>query len=345
MPTRLFTRSDGAVGRLLLVRLMLVIGAIALLVAVLWWDRAGLRDQIDGHISFIDVIYFASVSITTVGYGDIVPVTDRARLVDAAFVTPMRLFMWLLFVGTAYELVLQRWIERWRMTRMQKQLSGHVIVCGYGHSGRYAASELALRGHRVVIIDADPDAAQAAADDGHIGLRGDATREADLMEAEIGRAEALLICLGRDDAAVLTTLTARHLHPGLRIVCHVSALENVKLIAQAGADATVQPSQVGGYLMADAVRTQHVADYVTDLLNSVGHVRLHERPARPDEAGKRMRDVEPELALRIIRNGVAVGFWEGEATVIRNGDLLLVVQPVGDPPATPAPSRLQTGSG
>lgn len=328
--TRLFVRDRLSTVHKLVARLLLVFAVVALLTAVLWWDRGGLRDQIDGQISFVDVVYFTAVSVTTVGYGDIVPVSDRARLLDAAFVTPIRLFVWLLFVGTAYELLLQRSIERWRMNRMQKKLDRHAIVCGYGYSGRYAATELASRGYTVVVIDRDQQAVEAAANAGHIGLHGDATREADLLEAEIGKAAAVLISLGRDDAAVLTTLTARNLNATVRVVCNVSELENVKLISQAGADATVQPSQVGGYLLADAVRTEHITDYVTDLLNSLGGVAMQERVATAREIGLRMREVEPEMVLSLYRNGQPVGFWEGERSIIRDGDVLLVVQPLRD---------------
>ena len=87
-----------------------------------WFDRDGLKDQIDGHISFSDILYFGMITVTTVGYGDIVPVSDRARLIDAVIVTPARLFIWLLFVGTAYELLLQKWIEDLRMKRLRDDL-------------------------------------------------------------------------------------------------------------------------------------------------------------------------------------------------------------------------------
>jgi len=76
------------------VTLLLRAGFVLLLVAsvflVFLFDRDGLRDQIDGHVSVTDVLYFTMVTITTVGYGDIVPVSDQARLIDAFFVTPAR---------------------------------------------------------------------------------------------------------------------------------------------------------------------------------------------------------------------------------------------------------------
>lgn len=78
-----------------------------------------------------------------------------SRLIDAFFVTPVRIFVWLTFLGTAYQLVLQQFIEEWRMLRLQRELKDHVILCGYGHSGSIAASELLLRGResdRIAVI-------------------------------------------------------------------------------------------------------------------------------------------------------------------------------------------------
>src|SRR5512137_2261459 len=130
----LFQRAAAPPEVTLLVRAGVVLLLMAAVFAVFLLDRSGLRDQIDGDVSVTDVIYFTMIPITTVGYGDIVPVSDQARLIDAFFVTPVRIFVWFIFLGTAYQLIIQRLIEEWRMTRLQEQLRDHVILCGFGHS-------------------------------------------------------------------------------------------------------------------------------------------------------------------------------------------------------------------
>src|SRR3954469_23552784 len=99
----------------LLLRVLLAFGLVAIALAVHWLDRDGLHDNVDGEVGFVDILYFTMITITTVGYGDIVPVTEQARLFDTFVVTPIRLFVWLIFLGTAYDFLLRRVWERWRM--------------------------------------------------------------------------------------------------------------------------------------------------------------------------------------------------------------------------------------
>jgi voltage-gated potassium channel len=326
---RLFVQAARSPERVLLTRLLLLVALVLAVLAIFWADRDGLKDHIDGHVSFGDVAYFTAVTITTVGYGDIVPVSPRARLVDTVLVTPLRLVIWLVFLGTAYELVLQRWLEGRRMTRIQNTLNRHLVVCGFGHSGRSSAQEAVARGTpaaQIMVLDKDAKILEQAAVLGYIGLLGDATREQDLLDAGVARAQAVLVCLGRDDATVLTVLTVRQLAPSVRVICSVAEEENIKLVRQAGADAIVAPSIVGGYLMADSVRSSNVADYISDLMCSDGRVRLIERLALPEEVGMAMRDISPGLVVRILRGSTRVGFWEGPQSVVRSGDILLEIE-------------------
>src|SRR6476619_2105527 len=125
----------------LAIRVALACLLIAVAFSLLWFDRDGLRDNIDGHISFPDVIYFTMITVTTVGYGDIVPVSERARLIDAFLITPIRVFLWLIFLGTAAEFLIKRSWENWRMRIIQKGLDDHIVLAGFGRRGQKAVVE------------------------------------------------------------------------------------------------------------------------------------------------------------------------------------------------------------
>jgi len=314
---------------MLQVRAGVVVGAFLLVVAVFWWDREGLRDNYDEQMSFIDVIYFTTVSVTTIGYGDIVPVSPRARLIDSLVVTPIRLFIWAIFFGTAYQLVVQRWIEDFRMRRLQARLEQHVILCGYGHAGRCAAAELVARGlapRQILIIDAGRDNIELAAEHGYIGILGDATHEDVLRESMLPRARALFVCTDRDDTNVLIVLTARHLSSTVRIVARVEEAENEKLLKQSGANATVMPSRVGGILMADSVDSSALTACVMDLISADGEIMLLERAPLPQEIGQSPTQIGAALIVRVMRNGEALGFARPDLR-IEPGDKLVIVAP------------------
>ncbi|MEO7744521.1 MAG: potassium channel family protein [Usitatibacter sp.] len=317
-------------GRLLLRRLGMIFVAILAVVLIFWIERDNLRDSLDGSVGLVDVVYFAAITITTVGYGDIVPVGERARLVDAVVVTPIRVFIWLMFLGTAYELFWQRLLEERRMKRLQEDLVGHTIVCGYGYSGSSAARLLGTteqERRKIVVIDRDADRLEEASACGFIGLRGDCTRDIVLQQASVDSAAAILFCIRRDKVAALAILTARNLNADIRILAMVKDQENVRLLQRAGAQEVIAPSRLAGYLMADAVRSRYTTRFVSDLLaGPSGFIHLVERVARPEEVGRGWRDFEAMLLIAVERAGRIVGFWEADARRIEQGDLLFAIE-------------------
>ena len=284
-------------------------GAIASLLFViafmlLWFDRAGLRDNVDNHLSIIDVIYFTMITVSTVGYGDIIPVTERARFIDAFLITPIRIFVWLIFLGTAAEFLFKRSWEKWRMRRIQQTLHDHIVLAGFGRSGQKALEELLADGTEigsVVVIDDDPETIELAKESGVATIRGDATRDEVQKAVHIERAQSLIVSCGRDDTSVLAVLTARHLAPDLRIAVAIRNSDNEDLARQAGANIVVNPVSFTGLLLASTRHSEHLAEYLTDLATCEGRVRLREREATKDEIGRLLRDVCDGRALRLYR--------------------------------------------
>jgi voltage-gated potassium channel len=317
----------------LLRRVGLAVALILIVAVILWWDRDGLRDNVhpDRPISFIDVFYFTVVSLTTVGYGDIVPATDGARLINAVLLTPIRIFLWALFLGTAYELTLLRlrFREDRQMKELHDRLRDHVIVCGYGVKGRAIVDELIAHGQlrdQIVAIDTDENAIAAAVREGLVALRGDASQESLLRAAAVEKATAVMAAPNRDDACVLLCLTVRSLAPKVQLVAAAREEENVKLLYGAGADLVVTPSVSGGRLMAAAVRQRAVPHVLEDIL-AFGHgLAMSERVVLPEEAGllaRELPDMGDTLILGVLRDREHFSFQRLETLALAPGDIVV----------------------
>lgn len=313
------------------IRMGLAFLLIGLVIAIHWWDRAGLKDNHDDAVSFLDVVYFTMISITTTGFGDIAPITPRARLIEALIVTPVRIAVLFIFVGAAYDFVIKRSWEKWRMARIQEQLTGHVVVLGYGVSGSQSVGELIERGvdpRTIVVIDPSEERLVEAEKLGVNVMAADATRDETLKSVRIDQAQSVLVSAGRDDTSILIVLTVRHLAPHVPISVVVRADDNELLARQAGANNVINPVRFTGLLLAGSVKGAHIADYLADLASVGGRVQLVERVVSAEECGCPITDLKSGgQGLRIYRNGRPIGFWEDECQTLQPGDVVVEIVP------------------
>lgn len=322
------------------VRLGIAFFLIGVVILIHWFDRDGLIDHQDGHVSFLDVIYFTMISVTTTGFGDIAPVSDRSRLIESVVVTPVRVAVIFIFVGTAYSFVLKRTWEKWQMSRIQQRLTGHIVVLGFGTSGSEAVRELVARGTDpscIVVIDQHEASLVLAESMGCNVLNADATRDETLRDVHIDRACSVIVSAGRDDTSILMVLTIRHLAPDVPISVVVRAADNELLARQAGANTVINPVSFAGLLLAGSCQGPHTSSYLADLASSSGRVVLVERMVRPDEIGLPLKDIGDGVGVRIYRNGKPYGFWDEESASLCAGDLIVVItQGDGRVPSTMA---------
>lgn len=328
-PLRLFTE-----------RMILALGLIVFVAMLTYIEKDGYADADGTDVDLLDSFYYATVSITTTGYGDVRPESDTARLVTTLLVTPARILFLIVLVGTTVEILAARTRELFEQGRWRKRLKSHTIICGYGTKGRAAVRTLCSQGRdpaSIVVIDQTDAGAEAAGDDGLAVVVGDATRVDVLRRAEIETASSIVVAPERDDTAVLITLTARELNPKAQIVVAVREEENVHLLKQSGADSVITSSSAAGRLLGLATHRPRVVELLEDLI-TVGHgLDIIERAIEPHEAGPMSNVHSSAPVLAVIRGEELHRFDDARVAELRAGDRIITLrsnpkphEPVGE---------------
>ncbi|GAB7046672.1 potassium channel family protein [Catenuloplanes indicus] len=307
-------------------RLALALATVAAMSVTVLLDRDGYRDGHDGSVSVLDAVYYAGVSLSTTGYGDIVPVSDPARLVNVVVIMPLRVFFLALLVGTTFEVLTQRTRQQWKLNRWRSRLHGHTVVVGYGIKGRAAIQALregAAPGDRFVVIDASAATAREAIEDGHAAVIGDATRSMILAQAGVGSAARVVVAADRDDTAALVTLSVRQLNADAPIAVAVRASENVPLLRRSGATTVITSSDAAGRLLGLSAQSPAASDVIGDLLVQGHGLHLVDRQVAEHEVGLSPAQCG-DVVLAVVRDEVLIRF--DRIGVFAAGDRLIQVR-------------------
>ncbi len=318
----------------LLRRLAVAMGALFACALMVWIGRDGYVDNnTDSPITFADALYYATVSLSTTGYGDIAPVSDLARLLTTVIITPLRLIFLIVFVGTTVELLTERSRQSFRIERWRSKVRQHTIVVGYGTKGRAAVETLLADDAKpddIVVVDTDRTQLDAASALGLVTVTGNATRSSVLRIAGVAQAAALIVATNRDDTAVLVTLTARELAPDIRIVASVRESENVHLLRQSGANSVVVSAETAGRLLGAATTSPNVVEVVEDLLTPDAGFAITEREVEPSEVGGSPRHLG-DIVLAVVRGDTLHRVDAAVVDTLERGDRLLYVRKATPP--------------
>ncbi len=324
-------------GRRLLAALGILVGTVLLV----YFDRKGYVDGNDpaNRVSFIDSIYYTTVTLSTTGYGDIAPYTDRARLINAFVITPARIAFLVLLIGTTLEVLASQGRDMLRVSRWRKKMGHHVVIIGYGTKGRSAVETLVNNGldrEAVVIVDPSSVALADAHADGLAVVSGDATRREVLRRAGVAEADQIIITTNRDDSNVLAALTVRQLNPDAWIVAAVKEQENAPLMRQSGANSVITSSDAVGRLLGLSSLSPTLGSVMEDLLTYGEGLEVAERDLLVGEVGKQPQSL-PDQVISVVRDEKVYRYFDPVVTQLARGDRLIVVRPAKELPWAPRP--------
>ena len=238
-----------------------------------------------GDWSLADCFYMTLVTLSTVGFQEVLPVGDyegARAFTMALLVVGIASVGYFLSTLTAFliEGDLQEILGKRKMERRITKMSGHIILLGVGHTGQFTALQLRGGGHPVVLVDLNEDAIQRALSE--LGeeipyLVADGSEEKTLLSAGVERARGVICAMDSDQANLYAVVSARQINPKLRIVAKASTVGAANKLQIVGADRTVAPAQLGGLrLFAEMVRPEATTFLETLLMDHGRGVRVQE---------------------------------------------------------------------
>jgi voltage-gated potassium channel len=290
--------------------------------------------------SYFDGFYMVLTTFTTIGYGEVHPLSQTGRWFNV-FLIITGVSLLFLLIGTLtqglLEFELHSFFGRRRMEREINRLKDHYIICGAGRVGRSVARELARKPAPFVIVDQSESKVAKFAAEGWLTIAGDATQEATLRTACIERAAGLVAATTTDADNIYIVLTARGLNPQLKIIARASEEDAEKHLLTAGANGVVSPYHFAGHRIAQTFLRPHVLDFIDSATAQLGMdleiaqivIASHSRFAGQSLAVSRMRHDLGVIVLAIKR-GSEMHTTPSRDDVMQAGDCLIVM---GEPAA------------
>jgi len=217
---------------------------------------------------WVDALYMTVITVTTVGFGEVNPLTPEAKLF-----TVILILCSVVIVGFAISVITEYIISRntydtLKLKKVQKQideLSNHIIVCGYGRNGQQAVEKLRAYNKSFIVIDMDDEVIERYADSQTLFIKGNANEDEILINAGVERASTLISALPDDADNLFVVLSARQLNKNLKIISRAEYETSQKKLKLAGADNVIMPNRIGGDHMASLVVVPDLIEFLDNL--------------------------------------------------------------------------------
>ena len=322
--------------QLVLSLLLLVIVVLSAVAVYMWFGGP--------EVTLLDAFYMAVITITTVGYAEIVNTQSHPalRLFNIFFILiGIGIMLYTFSVSTAFivEGELNHFFWRRKMQKLIRDMHDHLIICGAGETGTYLVKELLKTGNVFVVIDHDEGRLARIGQLGEVPvLKGEGGDEEILMTAQIQKARGLASVLPEDKDNLLLTVTARLLNPNLRIVARCAEAPMLEKLLRHGANAAISPNMIGGLRLASELIRPGVVSFLDTMLRDPsGTLRVEEITLAEGSPwiGKKLKEIDLHgryelLPLAIRKPDGNMKFNPRDNTVMASGDVLVVMGDVAN---------------
>jgi voltage-gated potassium channel len=282
-----------------------LLNALAALAVVILGGGVGYYVIGDGRWAFADCLYMTVITVTTVGYAEVLQGMDHVHYARG-FTVLLLMFgtgSIVFFASTVTAFIIEGDLRNAlfasRLKKRIKRMKDHIVVCGAGSTGRNIIEELITTGVPVIAIDTRESELREVADKfpraAFAYLVGDATDDELILGANLPAARGMVAALASDKDNLYLTVSARQANPSLRIIARCAELSHVEKIKRAGADAVVSPNHIGGMRMASELLRPAVVRFLDDMLRDKGaRYRIEEvrLGAGADSLGKTLREAK-----------------------------------------------------
>ena len=293
--------------------------AVFLLCLMLFIGIAGYK-LISGY-SWIDAFYMTVITITTVGFGEVYPLSDSAKIFTVFLILASVVILgYAISVITEYILSKNN-IEELKQKKMQKKIDGykgHIIICGYGRNGRQAANKLRAYGKDFVVVERDKETTEQFEIDSIPFVIGNANEDETLIQAGIERASTLICALPSDADNLFIVLSARQINNKLKIISRASQETSYQKLKLAGADNVILPDRIGGDHMASLVVVPDLIEFIDNLaIVGKSNINIEEIPIEKLYNASDIKTIK-DLDLRRKTGCTVIGYKDDEGDYVVN---------------------------
>lgn len=302
--------------------------AVFLLVFLLFVGVLGFK--IMSNYTWVDAIYMTVITITTVGFGEVQPLDDAAKIFTVFLIlTSVVILGYAITVITEYILSKNN-LEELKQRKMQKKIDGfkdHIIICGYGRNGKQAAQKLLAYEKSFVVIEKDKEILEKHQYDMMPFVLGNANEDEVLHKAGIERASTLISALPNDADNLFVVLSARQINSKLNIISRASQETSYQKLKLAGANNVILPDRIGGDHMASLVVVPDLIEFI-DNLSIVGkaNINIEEIPVQKLYDTTKVKTIK-DLDLRKKTGCNVIGYKDSKGEYIVNPEADLELEP------------------